>query len=67
MFINYVPWPLRPWIVPTSGNRWPWQQLEIDNGLRTMTHCRTNAIISGITATDDNDILSLGIDVTPIL
>lgn len=62
-----VPWPLGPWIVPTSGNWWPWQQLEIDNGLRAMAHCRTNAIISSIATADDNNILSFGVDVPPIL
>jgi hypothetical protein len=67
MLMIGIPWPLGPWIVATSGNWWPWKQLKIDNGLRAMAHCRTNAIISSITTADDNNILSFGVDVTPIL
>jgi hypothetical protein len=32
-----------------------------------MPHSSANAIVAGITTTNDNDILSFGVDVVPVL
>src|SRR5271170_6422377 len=59
--------PLRPGIVGgTSGGR-ALKKLEVHNGDRAMTDRRSDTIVSGITTTNDNDLLALCGDVVSIL
>jgi hypothetical protein len=43
------------------------KKLEIRDGLGTMPHRSSNAIVTGITTTDDDYILAFGIDIIVVL
>jgi hypothetical protein len=44
-----------------------WEKLEVGDGLRAVPHRRANAIVTCVTAPDDDYIFALGVDVVPIL
>lgn len=66
-FFFSLPRPLWPRVVASAGRRWLGQQLEVCHRLRTMSHRSADAVVAGIASSDDDDILTLGADVLPIL
>ena len=55
-------WPLRPGVV-TSARVWRLRNdFQIDDALASMAHRRSDAVITGITTTDYNDVLILRVD-----
>ena len=61
------PRPLRPGIVVATAGRRLGQQLEVRDGLRTVTHRGTDAIIAGVTTANDDDVFALSGDVIAVL
>jgi hypothetical protein len=62
-----IPRPLRPWIIAAAGHWRFRKKLEVHDRLRTMAHSRANAIVTGVTATNDDDVLTLCINVSVVL
>jgi hypothetical protein len=58
--------PLRPGVVVGTLRRRLGKQLEVGNGLGTVTDGSTNAIVTSITTTNDNNVLVLGGEVSSI-
>jgi hypothetical protein len=58
--------PLGPWVV--AGTLWGrlGQQLEVDDRLGTVADGGTNAVVTGITTTNDDNVLVLGGDVRTV-
>ena len=61
------PGPLGPWVVACTASWWLGQQLEVRDGLRTVTHRCTDAVVSGVTTSDDDDVLALCTNVAVVL
>jgi hypothetical protein len=55
--------PLRPGIVASTLRRRLRQQLEVDHVLGTVANGCTNAVVTSVTTTNDDDVLALGRDV----
>jgi hypothetical protein len=55
--------PLRPWVVASTLSRGLGQQLEVDDGLGAVTNRGTNAVVTSVATTNDDDVLVLGGDV----
>ena len=55
--------PLRPGVVAGTLRRRLRQQLEVDNVLGTVANRSTNAVVTSVTTTNDDDVLALGGDV----
>ena len=55
--------PLRPWVVAGTLGRRLGQQLEVDDALGTVANGSTNAVVTGVTTTNDDNVLALGRDV----
>jgi hypothetical protein len=62
-----LPGPLRPWIVPASLRWWLGKQLKVGDAPCPMSHGRSNAIVSGISTTDNNHVFALGVDEVVVL
>lgn len=60
-------WPLGPWVVTPTASWRLGQQLEVGDGLRAVTHRGSDAIVSGVTTANNNDILALCADVVVVL
>lgn len=63
---NTVPRPLRPRVVVCPG---PWrlrQKLKVSDRLGAMTHSCPNAVVPGITSSDDNDVFASGINIISV-
>ena len=55
--------PLRPGVVAGALLRGLGQELEVDDGLGAVTDGGTDAVVTGVTTTDDDDVLALSRDV----
>jgi hypothetical protein len=55
--------PLRPGVVAGTLRRRLREQLEVDDVLGTVTNGSTNAVVTSVTTTNDDDVLALGGDV----
>jgi hypothetical protein len=55
--------PLWPWVVAGALRRRLREQLEVDDVLGTVTDGSTNAVVTSVTTTDDDNVLALGGDV----
>ena len=57
------PGPLWPWIVASSRNRGPRKEFEVGDRSGTMAHRGSDAIVTGISTTYDDDIFAFCIDI----
>ena len=62
-----LPRPLRPGVVPRTRTRRLGQEFEVCDGLRAMPHRSADAVVAGITTTDDDDVFSSRADIVAIL
>ena len=61
------PWPLRPWIIRRTTGRRFGQKFEVRNRLGSMSHGRSNTVVSGVATSNNDNVLALRADVTSVL
>ena len=61
------PWPLGPWVVRCTAGRRLGQKLEVRDGLGPVSHGGSDAVVSGVATTNNDNVLARRADVVSVL